>query len=175
MIACGYSSQEVLYIDAPSFTINVGERISLTAQATELLTAPPEWEVQELDGGTIMQFKGQQVTYMAPPHAGRYHVIARASMANGQKVKATQVIVVQPQITIEPASLRAAPGGTYSFNVKVKGIELPKIQWSVEESDGGSISASGLYTAPTKPGFYHIVATAQTEWQSVATATVRVD
>jgi len=175
LTACGSSSQDVLYIDAPTSIVKVGERIPLTAQATEVLAAPPEWDVQELQGGSLMRTTGVQVTYLAPPYAGTYHIIARATRTNGQKVKAVQTIIVQPQIAIEPASVRLMGGGTHAFNVTVKGVEPPKILWSVDESDGGSITSAGVYTAPLKPGYYHVTATAQTEWQPSATATVRVD
>ena len=175
MAGCGSSSQDVLYIEAPTYIIKVGERVALTAQATEVLASPPEWDVQELDGGSFMRATGQQVTYLAPPLAGNYHVVARATRANGQKARAVQVIVVQPLLSIEPSSARVAQGGTCAFSVKVKGIEPPKIQWGVEEPDGGSVSPAGVYTAPARPGTFRVVATALTEGHPLATATVRVD
>jgi len=173
--ACGSSSQDVLYIETPASIIKVGERIPLTAQATEVLAAPPEWDVQELEGGSLMRSVGYQVTYLAPPYAGAYHVIAKATRANGQRVRAAQLIVVQPQLVIEPASARLLPGGSCAFNAIVKGVDAPKILWSVEEQDGGSITPAGLYTAPSRPGYYHVTATAQTEWQPSATIVVRVE
>jgi plastocyanin len=175
LTACASSNEEVLYIETATSIIKVGERISLTAQATEVLNDPPEWEVLELEGGSLMRTTGHQVTYLAPPYAGTYRVIARAVRANGQKVRAVQVILVQPQVVIEPASVKLAPGETYAFNVKVKGIDSAKIQWSVDESDGGSISQTGLYSAPSRPGYYHVIATAQTDGQPNATASVRVE
>ena len=175
MAACASSNEEVFYIETATSIIKVGERISLTAQATEVLSTLPEWEVLELEGGSLIRTTGHQVTYLAPPYAGTYRLIARATRANGQKVKAVQVILVQPQIAIEPASVKLAPGETYAFNAKVKGIDSAKIQWSVDESGGGSISQAGIYTAPSRPGYYHIVATAQTDGQPSATAGVRVE
>jgi len=175
LTACASSGDDVLYIETPTSIIKVGERISLTAQATEVLAAPPEWEVQELEGGSLMRSTGMQVTYLAPSYAGTYRIIARATRTNGQKVKAVQVILVQPQLTIEPASVRLAQGETFAFDVKVRGANSLKIQWSIDQPDGGSITQTGAYTAPFRPGFYLIVATAQAEGQPYATANVRVE
>jgi hypothetical protein len=175
LTACGSSSQDVLYIETPTSVIKVGERISLTAQATEVLAGPPEWDVRELEGGSLTRTTGYQVTYMAPLYAGTYQVTARAARTNGQRVRASQLIIVQPQLVIEPASVKVAAGGAVAFSVITKGIEPPQILWSVDEPGGGSVSQTGLYTAPSKPGYYHVTATAQTEWQPSATAAVRVE
>jgi hypothetical protein len=173
--ACGSSNQDVLFIAAPTDVLKVGERISLTAQATEVLSSPPEWHVHELDGGYFMRATGTQVTYHAPLYAGRYHVSVSATRANGQRARATWLVMVQPELTIEPAAARVHPGGSLAFSVKVRGIEPPKIAWSVDDSKGGSISATGVYTAPSRSGYYHVTATAQAEGSPSATAAVRVE
>ena len=47
--------------------------------------------------------------------------------------------------------------------------------WAVEEgAAGGTISSSGLYTAPSSPGMYHVVATAASDPSKAATAAVSV-
>ena len=175
LTACGSSIDDVLFIETPTSIIKVGERISLTAQATEVLATQPEWEVQELQGGSLLRTTGHQVTYLAPPYAGTYRVIARATRINGQSAKAVQVILVQPHLSIEPASIKLAPGDTFAFSVKVRGTDSLRIQWSIDEPDGGSITQEGVYTAPYRAGFYNIVATAQTDGQPFATAIVRVE
>lgn len=175
LTACGSGNQNILYIETHTSIIKVGERISLTAVATEIIESPPEWEVYELDGGTLMRTSGNQVTYIAPSYAGTYRVIARATRLNGEKVRAVQTIIVQPQISIEPAFVRVAPGETFAFTAKVKGVDSSKIQWSVDEYDGGSITSVGMYTAPVNPGLFTVVATVLTDGRPTATATVQVD
>jgi hypothetical protein len=54
-------------------------------------------------------------------------------------------------------------------------MEQPKIQWSIDEPDGGSINSNGEYKAPSRPGFYTVVATAMTDGRPSVTATVRVE
>lgn len=174
LTACASGDQTVLYIETHTSIIKVGERIPLTATTTEVLGSPPEWEVYELDGGTLMRTTGNQVTYIAPPYAGAYRVIARATRLNGEKVRAGLTIIVQPQISIEPTSTKVVPGETYAFTAKVKGVELSKVQWSIDEHNGGSITSTGIYTAPASPGLFTIVATVMTEGRPTATATVQV-
>ncbi|MCL1894420.1 MAG: hypothetical protein FWG02_09340 [Holophagaceae bacterium] len=175
LTGCSSSEQAVLSIETQTSIIKVGERISLSAVSTETLESPPEWEVYELDGGTFMRTAGNQVTYIAPSYAGTYRIIAKATRLGGEKVKAVQVIVVQPQILIEPTFARVAIGGAFSFVAKVRGVDSSKIQWSIDESDGGTITSSGIYTAPSKPGFYTVVATVMTDGRPCATATVHVE
>jgi plastocyanin len=175
LTACGSSSNDVLFIETHTSIIKVSERIALTAQATELLGSPIEWEVQELDGGSLMRSTGQQVTYIAPSYAGTYRVIAKATRANGERARAVQVIIVQPQLVIEPASVKLAPGETCAFKVIAKGVDSPKIQWSIDEPDGGTITSNGEYKAPSKPGFYTVAATALTDGRPSVMATVRVE
>jgi hypothetical protein len=49
------------------------------------------------------------------------------------------------------------------------------VTWSVSESGGGSVSASGLYTAPSTAGTYHVVAKSNADQTKTATATLTVN
>jgi hypothetical protein len=175
LLGCGSSGGDVLYIDAPTAAIRVGERISLSALATEVLAAPPEWDVQELEGGSLVRTSGQQTTYLAPQLAGTYHIIVRATRANGQRVRAVQTMSVQALVSVEPTSVRLAPGESCAFAARVKGLRDPKVLWAVEEPGGGQVTQGGAYTAPQKPGYYQVTATVQADGQPSATATVRVE
>ena len=48
------------------------------------------------------------------------------------------------------------------------------VTWSVMESSGGSVDAGGVYSAPTTPGTYHVVATSSADASLTASATVTV-
>jgi hypothetical protein len=175
LTACGSGRDDVLFIETHTSIIKVGERIPLRVQATEVLTGTPEWEVVELDGGSLIRSAGSQVTYIAPLTAGRYHVAVKATLSNGQTARVVQRIIVQPQLEIVPASVKVPTGETFAFKLNLRGVDLQKIRWSIDEPDGGSITSAGLYTAPTRPGFYTVVATAMTEGQPSAFATVQVE
>ncbi len=63
------------------------------------------------------------------------------------------VIILQGDIALRPTK-------SFKFAAAAWGTSNSEITWSVQEmTDGGSISASGVYTAPSTPGIYHVVAT----------------
>jgi hypothetical protein len=72
------------------------------------------------------------------------------------------------QVAVTPPQVKLAPGGTQSF-----ASTPPKVTWSVKQAGGGTISTSGLYTAPATPGTYTVVATESTSGLS-GQATVNV-
>jgi hypothetical protein len=76
-------------------------------------------------------------------------------------------------VTIRPASVTLAPKSSQYFTCTVAGQPQAGCAWSVAESNGGTIDATGLYVAPDAPGIFHVVATSQASAES-ATATVTV-
>jgi hypothetical protein len=65
-----------------------------------------------------------------------------------------------PRVVVSPATVSLSPGETQQFAAAVSGVDDASVTWSVEPSSGGgTIDASGLYTAPSAPGTYGIVAT----------------
>src|SRR5262249_20881129 len=66
-------------------------------------------------------------------------------------------------------------GGSQSFIATATGLSNTAVTWSVQEGAlGGTITTSGIYTAPQAPGTYHIIATSQVDSSSSAIATVAV-
>ncbi|HVP60691.1 MAG TPA: hypothetical protein VMT11_09035 [Myxococcaceae bacterium] len=65
-------------------------------------------------------------------------------------------------VTISPRTAPLVPNGSVSFSAVVGGTsagQAATVTWSVQESGGGAVDASGRYTAPAAPGTYHVVAT----------------
>lgn len=60
-------------------------------------------------------------------------------------------------ITITPNPASVAPGGHLQLHAQVAGAANRTVTWHAPPGNG-SISASGLYTAPRKPGFYQVTA-----------------
>ncbi|WP_224247839.1 Ig-like domain-containing protein [Hyalangium gracile] len=78
-------------------------------------------------------------------------------------------------VSVNPTSVSIAPNTTYAFTATVSNASNPAVTWSVSEgAAGGSIEASGLYTAPATTGTYHVVATSVADPSRSATATVYV-
>ncbi len=61
-------------------------------------------------------------------------------------------------IVITPSPASVATGGQLQLHASAGGAADQKVSWSTPPGNGG-ISASGLYTAPGKPGVYEVTAT----------------
>jgi hypothetical protein len=155
--------------------VRVGEPLPITAQALEELGSEPEWEVQELHGGGFTHSRGFTITYIAPPAAGTYHLVARATRTDGSRLKQVVEVRVMADPRVEPATASLAPGASRAFAARMKGLPRNTVTWSVEEADGGTITADGQYTAPGHGGTYHVTATSTQDATVSASATVRVE
>ncbi|HUA15069.1 MAG TPA: hypothetical protein VMG31_07215 [Verrucomicrobiae bacterium] len=79
-------------------------------------------------------------------------------------------------VTVQGASSTVAPGGTDQFTATVTGSSSG-VTWSIGGSDPGSISSSGLYTAPnvvSAPAMVTVTATLTSDSTKTGTATASV-
>ncbi len=84
------------------------------------------------------------------------------------------MVVPTPQITISPAAVNLHPDGTQSFTATITNLNNTSVKLTVQEAGGGSISAAGLYMAPSAGGLYQVVATSSDDADVTAYATVTV-
>lgn len=77
-------------------------------------------------------------------------------------------------VTITPAKATPFAGEAQTFVATVVGINNKAVNWSVEEEDGGTITDTGLYTAPKIQGVYHITATSRGRPEAKCVATITV-
>ncbi len=85
----------------------------------------------------------------------------------------TPVVIVA--VTLSPASASAVTGANRQFTATVTGLTNTAVTWSVQEgSAGGTVSASGLYSAPAVAGTYHVKAISVADPTKSATATITV-
>lgn len=62
-------------------------------------------------------------------------------------------------VSLLPGSVTVGTGATIQFTASVSGATNTTVTWSVQEgSTGGTVSSTGLYTAPSTAGTYHVVA-----------------
>lgn len=64
-----------------------------------------------------------------------------------------------PGVSVQPPLAYVQTGGLQSFAATVTGLANTSVTWTVQESGGGSVSNTGLYSAPGTTGTFHIVAT----------------
>jgi len=94
-------------------------------------------------------------------------------------VSSTTIAVPVPTMSITPAAASAMSGGAQQFIATVTGSSNQNVSWTVDgvangNSTIGTISATGLYTAPPMIGSHTIAAIAQSSSSIQATATVTV-
>jgi len=74
-------------------------------------------------------------------------------------------------ISLSPAASTLAPGAKLQFTATVTGSPNTQVDWKLS---GGSIDASGLFTAPSTAGNYTVTATSSADSTKSASATVTV-
>jgi len=76
--------------------------------------------------------------------------------------------------SIAPAIVSINTGGTVQFSAYVIGSSERSFSWSMVEAGGGAITDSGLYTASTTAGSYHVRVTSLVDPTKSVTALVSV-
>ncbi len=175
LLACGSGAAAGLSTDPAAPAVAVGERLEISLVSEEPLRGEPEWELLELHGGGLLSSRGRTVTYVAPPAAGTYHLIARGARVDGSPARLIQAVQVMPQARIEPASASLRPGATLAFSARIKGLPRGTVTWKVEDADSGAITPEGVYTAPGRTGTFRVVATSTEDASVLLTATVTVN
>jgi hypothetical protein len=75
-------------------------------------------------------------------------------------------------VGVSPATAQLQAGGTQQFSASVTGSTDTRVAWSV--TGAGTVSATGLYTAPVTAGTYEVVATSVADGTRSARAAVVV-
>jgi hypothetical protein len=96
-------------------------------------------------------------------------------MALGAACSAPGEPALSVAVTVTPNPATVVVRQTQAFAAHVTGSPNTQVNWSVQEgATGGSVSPAGLYTAPTSPGLYHLVAAPVAEPQLSTTVPVTV-
>ncbi|HEY5676681.1 MAG TPA: hypothetical protein VIR81_07850, partial [Myxococcales bacterium] len=99
--------------------------------------------------------------------------VALASACSGM----TQAAAGSVDVAVTPHDATVAPAGTISFAAQVTASNPAAstgVIWSLQEASGGSVGASGHYTAPSSAGTFHVVATSVADPSKSGSATVTV-
>ena len=103
-----------------------------------------------------------------------YGVGSREAVAVTRAFAAIAVTTDVPEgvsVSINPTTATVKTGATYQFSASVVGSSNTAVTWT---ATGGSVSSTGLYTAPTTTGTYTVKATSVADTTKSATATVTV-
>ena len=104
----------------------------------------------------------------------------RTSPVTTARLQSDHASDFKPTLDLNPKAVTLAPGASQSFSAQINyepdGPRYPRqpVSWTVMETGGGSITRSGAYTAPDKPGTYHVKAEREDHRGVSDTATVTV-
>jgi WD40 repeat protein len=159
-------------LNQTTVTIEVGNQFPFVANVTGTLNTAVSWAVQEGTSGGNITSSG---VYTAPATDGVFHVIATSQADTTRKATAT-VTVATLVVSIFPPSSVLGLLGVRDFSATVNTPFNAIVTWNVQEAPaGGTITASGQYTAPnTTGGPFHVVATSVQDPAKNAIANVTI-
>lgn len=77
-------------------------------------------------------------------------------------------------VAVTPSATTLLAGATRTFSAAIDGAASTDVTWSVVEPEGGTISVTGVYRAPTMDGVYHVRATSNADATAYGDAEVTV-
>jgi len=106
---------------------------------------------------------------------GAARIIARLDDLTSAPVTVT--VTSRAAISVSPDAATITAGAAQPFMATVSGVPNGEdgVTWRVQEGDaGGTVTAAGVYQAPTAPGAYHLVATSRFDPSKNAVVTITV-
>jgi Zn-dependent metalloprotease len=153
-------------ISPTTASVVVGGTFQFTATVSGSTNTAVTWTAT---GGTV----STSGLYTAPATAGTYTVKVTSAADTTKSASAT--VTVTPAggvaVTITPTTSTLSPGATQQFTAAVTGSTNTAVTWT---ATGGTVSTSGLYTAPATAGTYTVKATSAADTTKSASATVTV-
>jgi len=197
MSGCGSNNGSNTTSNTPALTVSVSpSTASVTTGATQQFTATVTnatntavtWQVNGVAGGNATVgtiSSGGLYTAPASVPAPATVTVTAVSQADSSKTATASVTVTAPAsitIAVTPPSPSVAVNATQQFTATVTGTTNTSVTWQVNNVAGGNstvgtISASGLYTAPTavpSPATVTIKAVSAADATKTATATATI-
>ena len=173
-------AQVAVSISPTSATVPAGTTKQFTATVTGTSKKAVNWSVDGIRSGnsTVGTISGSGL-YTAPSTPGTHTVTATSKSDPTKSASATVTVVPNVQVSISPTSASLAVNTTRQFTATVTGTTNTSVQWSVDGVTGGNstvgtISTSGLYTAPATTGSHTVRATSNADPAKSASASVTV-
>ncbi len=158
-------------------TLGVGQRLFLGSEYT---VADPQSGLDwSTDGGALaIESSGASAFLTAPASPGTVTVTLAGRGAHaGLTAHASISVVAAPPVPIAvlPSAATLNVYQTMLLEaVDAAGVPIPDAVWSVQEANGGWVSAAGMYEAPGQAGTYHVTAGLPGAPSTTATATITV-
>ncbi|QSQ22165.1 hypothetical protein JY651_44735 [Pyxidicoccus parkwayensis] len=157
-------------------TVAVDGSVSLSASVTGTSNTQVLWTVQ---GGDANGYVSTTGVYRAPSQAGTYTVtatsVADASKSDSATITVNPVVVPTVAVSVTPKTATVEQGAVVNLSASVTGTSVVAVTWAVAGgSANGTVTSSGVYTAPNKPGTYTVTATSVADASKSDSATITV-
>ena len=153
-------------VSPASASLQTGQQTQFTATVSGATNTAVTWTAS---GGTVTS--GGR--YTAPSVAGNCTITA-TSAADPSKSASAVVTVSQPSqisISISPVMASVQSGGQQQFTAYLSNTSNTAVTWL---TSGGTITTSGLFTAPSTAGTYTVTAVSVADGTKTASASVSV-
>ena len=173
-------------ISPSAASVDVGTTKQFQASVFGTSDARVTWQVNSTAGGdSVHGTIDSNGLYRAPaavPNPAVVSVVAVSVADSTKNASASANITSSVTVAILPTTASVALGGQQQFTADIRGSANTAVTWSVNNKTGGdsshgTISPSGLYTAPAtlpNPSAITITATSQADWRQNASATVNL-
>jgi hypothetical protein len=161
--------------------VSTSVSVSLSPQTAALQPAQQTQFMATLSGTTdtavTWHTSGGTVTsgglYTAPSLNGTYTVTATSSADSTKSASATITVSqsTQVSISVSPYTANIQTGGQQQFTASVLGTSNTGVAW---KATAGTVTMSGLYTAPSTAGTYTVTATSVADSTKSASSTITV-
>jgi hypothetical protein len=153
-------------------SVSPGGMVTFAAAVVGAETPAVTWNVKEPAGGTI----SAEGVYTAPATTGQYTVVATSVADPTRSGSAVVTVAGAPiSVVVSPEVISLPAGQGQHFVATVTGTTNTAVTWSVQEgAAGGTVTSTGLYTAPATGGTYHVVATSAADPTKMSSASVDV-
>jgi hypothetical protein len=173
-------SQVTVSLNQSAADVAVGSKTQFTATVKGSSNTAVTWSVDGVtSGNSTVGTVSASGLYTAPSQPGAHTVMAASVAQTSSTAKAAVTVVNGTAISPSTATLDGSSSQSQQFTAAVTATSNTAVNWSVDNIAGGNssvgtISASGLYTAPGSAGTHTITATSAADASSTASATVTV-
>ena len=178
--ACSTDTRTVIVAVSPSsVTVETNGVEQFTASVVGTSINDVIWSLTEgTSAGTLSATGLYKAPATVPASGGTFHVVATSQVDPTKSATATvKVIAPSPvsSINVTPSAAALKTNSTYQFTALINGNTSTAVIWTVAAGGvGGTISSTGLYTAPSTTGRDAVIATATADTTRSATAAVTV-
>ncbi len=186
MVGCGGGSSSnggtiAVSMSPTSATVQLSHTEQFSATVQNSSNTAVTWEVNGVAGGSAADgtiSSGGLYTAPAAPVTVTVTAVAQADSS----AAASATVTVSPPVAVSPASAAVSPNQTQQFTATVTISSNTAVTWQVNGTAGGNatvgtISSSGLYTAPASlpsPNIVKVTAVSQADSSQSASASVTI-